>query len=94
MRCVMSDVEMMQCVVMSDVVVKCNAEYGWCGVKYAMMMNVGVVWNSCVYGMVRDVDCGCVMWNMYLEMTVGGRLRRNVMSDVEYGGPRWDMLQH
>ena len=57
------------------------------------MMNVGVVWNSCVYGMVRDVDCGCVMWNMcfemwWCEMAVGGRLRCNVMSDVEYGGPR------
>ena len=37
----------------------------WCGVKYAAMLNVGVaVWKSCGCGMVRDVDCGCVMWNM------------------------------
>jgi len=86
MQCaVMSDVEMMQYVDF-----RCGGEMRcgiWCGVKYAMM-NVGVVWNSCVYGMVRDVDCGCVIWNMYLEMAVGGRLRCNVMSDVEYGGLR------
>ena len=30
--------------------------------KYAAILNVGVVWNSCGCGMVRDVDC--VMWNM------------------------------
>ena len=41
-----------------------------------------------------DVDCGCVMWTMlcfemwWCEMAVGGRLWCNVMSDVEYGGPR------
>ena len=40
------------------------------------------MWNG-----VTDVDCGCVMWNM-CEMVVGGRLQCNVMSDVEYGGPR------
>ena len=41
----------------------------WCGVKYAAMLNVGVaVWKSCGCGMVRDVDCGCVMWNMCFEM--------------------------
>ena len=66
-----------------------------CVVKYATMLNVGVVWNSSVCGMVRDVDCGRVTWNMcfemwWCEMVVGGRLRCNVMSDydVEYGSPR------
>ena len=35
-----------------------------------------------------------MMWNMlcfemwWCEMVVRGRLRGNVMSDVEYGGPR------
>ena len=24
----------------------------WCDVKYAVKLNVGVVWNSCGYGMV------------------------------------------
>ena len=29
----------------------------WCGVNYgAVMLNVGVVWNSCGCGMVRDVE--------------------------------------
>ena len=51
----------------------------WCGMKCAVMLNVGVVWNSCGCGMVWDADSGCVMWNM---------------SDVEYGGPRWDVLWH
>ena len=46
----------MQCVVMSDVVVSVMRCGTWCGVKYAMMLNVGMVWNSCVYGMVRDVE--------------------------------------
>ena len=36
--------------------------------------------------------CEMWMWNMCFEMwcekAVGGRLRCNVMSDVEYGGPR------
>ena len=65
--------------------------------KYAMMLNVGVVWKLCMWDGVR---CGgCVMWNMcfelwWCEMVVGGRLRCNVMSDVEYGGPRRDVLQH
>ena len=36
----------------------------WCGMKCAEMLNVGVVWNSCGRGMVWDVDCVCVMWNM------------------------------
>ena len=44
--------KMMQCVV-SDVrsggVMRCGI---WCGVKYAVMLNVGVVWYSCEYGMV------------------------------------------
>ena len=53
----------------------------WCG----KCCDVDVVWNSCGCGMVRDVDCGCVVW---CEMVVGGRLWRTVMSDVEYGGPR------
>ena len=54
------------------------------------MLNVGVVWYSCGCGMVRDVDCGCGMlcFEMLCEMVVGGGLRCNVMSDVEYGGPR------
>ena len=30
----------------------------WCGVKYAVMLNVGVVWNSCGYGMAARVRCG------------------------------------
>ena len=72
----------------------------WCDVKSrcAGVMWCGIwcgVWNSCGCGMVRDVDCGCVMWNMlcfemwWCEMVVGGRLWCNMMSDVEYGGPRW-----
>ena len=61
------------------------------GVKCAVMLNVGVVWNSCGCGMVGDVDC--MMWNIVLEMwwcemVVGGKLWCNVMSDEEYGGPR------
>ena len=32
------------------------------------------MWNGTGYGMVRDVDCGCVMWNtcfvMWCEMVV------------------------
>ena len=64
------------------------------------MLHVGVVWDSCECGMVRDVDCGCVMRNTlcfemwWCEMVVGSRLRCNAMSptsdsesDVEYGGP-------
>jgi len=48
--CVMSDVEnAMCCDVRCGGVMRCGI---WCGVKYAMMLNVGVVWNSCVYGMV------------------------------------------
>ena len=27
----------------------------WCGVKYAVMLNVGVVWNSCGYAEWRPV---------------------------------------
>ena len=53
--------KMMQCVVRCGGVMRCGI---WCGLKYATTLNVGVVWNSCVCGMVRDVDCGCVMWNM------------------------------
>ena len=33
-------------------------------------------------------------FEMWCEMVVGGRLRCNVMSDVEYGGLRRDVLQH
>ena len=41
----------------------------WCGVKYAVLLNdVGVVCNSCECGIARDVDCGCVLWNMCFEM--------------------------
>ena len=71
---VMSDVETdtMCCEVRCGGVMQCGI---WCGVKYAMLI-VGVVWNSCVCRMVRDVDCGCVMWNMCFEMC------------LEYGGPR------
>ena len=49
--CVMSDVEndAMCCDVRCGSVVRCGI---WCGVKYATMLNVGVMWNSCVYGMV------------------------------------------
>ena len=67
-------------------------EYGG-GVKCPVMLNVGVVRNSCGCGMVRDVDCA-VTWNMlcfemwWCEMVVGSRLQCKVMSDVEYGGPR------
>ena len=44
-----------------------------------------------------DVDSGCAMSNTlcfemwWCEMVVGCRLRRNVMPDVEYGGPRRDV---
>ncbi len=54
--------------------------WAWCGIV------VDLEWC--------DVDCGCVMSNMlcfemwWCEMVVGGRLWCNVMSDVEYGGPR------
>ena len=34
MRCAMSDLEMMQCVVMSDVVVKCMWNMVWCEICY------------------------------------------------------------
>ena len=38
---------------------------GTCGVKYAVMLNVGVVWNSCGCGMVCDVEhvLQDMMWN-------------------------------
>ena len=32
----------------------------WCGVKYAVMLNVGVVWNS----------CGCGLWLCDVEHAV------------------------
>ena len=51
----------------------------WCGVKCAVMVNVGVVWSVGI----------AEMW--WCEIVVGGRLRCNVMSDVEYGGPRRDV---
>ena len=62
----------------------------WCDVKSrcAGVMWCGIwcgAWNSCGCGMVRDVDCGCVMWNMlcfemwWCEMVVGYWLRCNVM---------------
>ena len=141
---VMKNVAYARCCVTSDVEndtmccgVRCGGEMWcgiWCGVKCAMMLNVGVVWNSGGCGMVWDVDCGCdvKMWNMlcfemwWCEMVVGGRLVYrishlgyyvscecsgrwkahdkciiiiiiiiiNVMAAVEYGGPRWDVLQH
>ena len=34
-----------------------------------------------------------VLEMLWCEIVVGGRLRCNVMSDVEYGGPRRDPLQ-
>ena len=61
------------------------------------------------YGVVRNVTrvwCGivgvewCELWNMlcfemwWCEMVVGDRLRCNVMSDVEYGALRRDVLRH
>ena len=52
--------------------------------KYAVMLHVGVVWNSCRCGMAR-----CGLWNLRFEMW-----QCNVISDVEYGGPRRDVLQH
>ena len=63
-----------------------------CGVKYAVMLNVGVEWC--------EMWCGCVMWNMSALICGGvkwwcrGRPQCNVISDIEYGGPRWDVLQH
>jgi len=47
-----------------------------------------------------DVDCGYAMSNMlcfemwWCETVMGCRLRCNVMPDVEYGGPRRDVLRH
>ena len=57
-----------------------------CGVKYAVMLNVGVEWC--------EMWCGCVMWNMSALICGGvkwwcrGRPQCNVISDIEYGGPR------
>ena len=72
---VMSDME--NDAVLSDVVVWCKTQDVvvlmqcgiCCGVKYAVMLNVGVVWNSWWCGMVWDVDCGCdmeyvVLWDV------------------------------
>ena len=102
--CVMTDVEIrcnvLWCQMWCDVKSRCGCVMWcgiWCGVKCAVMLNVGMMWNSCGCGMVWDVDCGCVMWNMlcfemwWCGMVVGSRLWCNAMSDVEYGGPRWDV---
>ena len=37
----------------------------WCGVKCAVVLNVGVVWNSCGCGMVR-----CGLWLCDVEYVV------------------------
>ena len=52
------------------------------------------MWNGVRYGLwLCDVEY--VVLEMWLcEMVVEGRLRCNVMSDVEYGGPRRDVLRH
>ena len=42
MRCAMSDVEMMHCVVMSDVVVKCMWNMVWCEICYDDERGCGV----------------------------------------------------
>ena len=65
----------------------CDAECG-CGVEQLWM------WNGVRYGLwLCDVEY--VVLEMWLcEMVVEGRLRCNVMSDVEYGGPRRDVLRH
>ena len=44
----------------------------------------GEMWTVAVMNML----CFKMWW---CEMVVGGRLRCNVMSDVEYGGPRRDV---
>ena len=46
------------------------------------------MWNGVRCGLwLCDVNMLCFqMW--WCEMVVGGRLQCNVMSDVEYGGPR------
>ena len=86
MCCVMSDVEKhaICCVAMSDVVVWCKIKMWWCDVKSRCggVMWCGIccdwcwMWVWC--GIVVDVECDCVMWNMWwCEMVVGGRLRCN-----------------
>ena len=51
----------------------------WCGivlgVEWCETWSVAVMWHMCFD-----------MW--WCEMVAGGRLQFNVVSDVEYGGPR------
>ena len=91
-----------RCGKLSDVVVWCKIKMWWCNVMWNMVWCEMCCDVECGSGVEQlwDVDSGCVMWNMlcfemwWCEMVVRGRLRGNVMSDVEYGGPRWDVLQH
>ena len=55
-----------------------------------------MMWNVCgLDGLLCEVvQNGVVKKSVWCEMVMGGRLRCNVMSDVEYGGPRRDVLQH
>jgi len=83
--CVMSDMEMMQCVVRCGGVMRCGI---WCGVKYATMLNVGVVWNSCV--MWDGARCG--LWLCDVEHVVCSNVMCNVVQwwrDVEWCGVEW-----
>ena len=41
----------------------------WCGVKCAVVLNVGVVWNSCGCGMVR---CGLWLCEICCALRCGG----------------------
>ena len=64
--------------------VECGSDVEWCAEMWWSELKCGAMWN---------VSCNFrhgVMW--WCEMVVGGRLWCNIMSDVEYGGPRWYVL--
>ena len=67
----------------------------WCEICCDVECGCGVA-NSCGYGMATRVRCGlCDVERHVLQSRCGGvkwwyrgRLQCNVISDVEYGGPR------
>ena len=96
--------KMMQCVAMSDVVASCKIKMWWYNAMWYIVWNILCCWMWVWCWIVVDMEW-CEMWTVWCgnalcsemwwcEMVVGGRLRCNAMSDVEYGGPRWDVLWH
>ena len=71
-------------------VVRCG-DVERCGAKYAaVMLNVGVLWNSCGCGIVRCER----LWLCDVEHVVKWWCRGRLQCYVEYGGLGQDVLQH